>query len=48
MELYETAKRYVDAGLSVIPVRADGSKAPAIGSWKQFQERRPTAEELLS
>ena len=42
----ETACGYVDAGLSVIPVRADGSKRPALASWKQYQSRRPTPEEL--
>jgi hypothetical protein len=30
-----------DAGLSPIPIRADGSKSPAIARWKQYQVRRP-------
>lgn len=36
---------YLALGFSVIPVSADGSKAPALPSWKPYQERRPTAEE---
>ena len=36
---------YLRAGLSVIPVRADGSKAPAVPSWTQFQERQMTYDE---
>jgi hypothetical protein len=45
-DLLELARAYVRAGLSVIPVKADGSKSPAVLSWKQFQARRPTDEEL--
>ena len=32
-------------GLAIFPI-VDGDKRPAIISWTQFQERRPTAEEL--
>ncbi len=39
------AEAYVAAGLSVIPVRADGSKQPAV-PWGDYQERRPTRAEL--
>jgi hypothetical protein len=42
----EIARRYVAAGLSVIPIRPDGSKAPAVPSWNQYRERRPTPQEL--
>ena len=35
---------YVQAGFSCVPVRADGSKAAAIG-WKEFTTRRPTIAE---
>ena len=45
-ELVITALLYVTSGLSVIPVRPDGSKAPALKEWKQFQFRRPTEDEL--
>lgn len=40
-----SAKSAVTAGLSVIPVRLDGSKAP-VGSWKEYQTRRPTTDEI--
>jgi hypothetical protein len=39
------AGRYVAAGFSVIPVRADGSKRPAV-AWAEYQHRRPTDAEL--
>jgi hypothetical protein len=42
----ELARSYVAAGLSVIPVRADGTKAPALASWKDYQSRPPTDAEL--
>ncbi len=42
----EWARRYVAAGLSVIPVRTDGSKAPALPDWRQYTDRLPTDEEL--
>ncbi len=40
----EIARRYDAAGFSVIPVRADGSKAAAV-AWTEFQTRRPTEDE---
>ena len=39
------AKNYVGAGLSVIPIRADGTKKP-LGRWKNRQKKAPTDEEL--
>jgi hypothetical protein len=45
--LLSIARSYVAAGLSVLPVRSDGSKAPAIGEWKTYQKRRPTDDELI-
>ena len=45
--VYKVAKRYRDAGLSVIPIRPDGSKAPALASWQEFQERLATDLELI-
>ena len=44
-DLLAVARHYVKAGLSVIPVRADGSKASAI-KWGEFQERLPEPDEL--
>jgi putative DNA primase/helicase len=42
----EAALAYVKAGLSVLPVRANGSKAPAITHWKEYQHRLATEPEL--
>jgi hypothetical protein len=39
------AERYVSAGLSVIPIKPDASKAPAL-DWTEFQRRRPTRLEI--
>ena len=38
--------RLREAGLSTIPIKADGSKAPALSSWKAYQERLPDEGEL--
>jgi len=43
--LIDTAKEYTEGGLSVIPIRPDGSKAPSV-DWKQYQEAPPTLKEL--
>lgn len=37
---------YVGSGLSVIPIRRDSSKAPALREWRPYQFRRPTEAEL--
>jgi|SRR5579871_3243123 len=39
------ALAYLRAGFSVIPVRPDGTKIPAI-DWKEFQKRRATEAEV--
>lgn len=44
--VYAAAVSYVEAGLSVIPIRPDGSKAAALPTWKAYQERLPTPAEL--
>ncbi|MFM8271982.1 MAG: bifunctional DNA primase/polymerase [Gemmata sp.] len=46
-DLLAVARHYVAAGLSVIPVRADGSKAAAV-KWADLMERAPTADELTA
>lgn len=38
-------RSYLDAGLSIIPIKRDGSKRP-LGEWAQYQERIATPEEL--
>lgn len=40
------AKLAVANGLCVVPPREDGTKAPDATSWKTFQQRRPTSDEL--
>lgn len=63
LDVLAVARSYVAGGRSVIPVKLDGSKAPAsdmlpripdpdrpdrfIHSWRPFQDRKPTDEELL-
>ena len=44
--LRKLAKAWAKLGLSVIPIRPDASKSPAISSWKKFQERIATPEEI--
>jgi len=50
MTVLDYARKYVAAGLSVIPVRADGSKAPALakGEVEQYRERFAEDEELVA
>ena len=43
---YVYARDYRDAGISVIPLRLDGSKKPAIASWDPFTKRLATDSEL--
>lgn len=42
------ARWYVRNGLSVIPVRADGSKQPEFVGWRQYSDRMPTDDELAN
>lgn len=44
--LLDGARRLRDAGLSVIPIKTDGSKAVALSSWKPYQKQLPTEGEL--
>jgi len=46
MTTLDYALAYIHAGLSVIPIRPDGSKAPAIPSWEAYQHRRPNEHEV--
>jgi hypothetical protein len=43
--VYQFALKYLESGLSVIPLQY-GKKIPAIDSWKSYQERQPTKEEV--
>jgi len=42
---YEDARKLVDHGFSIFPIKLM-DKVPAISSWKEFQEKKPTEEEL--
>lgn len=42
----ELAGIYVASGLSVIPIKTDGSKAPALASWDEYKKRLPSTQEL--
>jgi hypothetical protein len=45
-EVLDAALRYYDLGLSVIPVRADGTKGPALRRWSQYQSVRAQPDQL--
>ena len=47
-EILTTALRFATQGIVVVPVAPDGSKRPGLSSWKEFQDRQPTQEELLA
>lgn len=47
-EILTTALRFATQDIVVVPVASDGSKRPGLSSWKEFQERKPTQEELLA
>ena len=42
----EAARSYHAAGLCLIPIRADGSKAPDVAGWKSYQSQRPSKGQL--
>lgn len=44
----EAALAYLDVGLSVIPVRANGTKAPLHDGWREFGTRRATRAEAAA
>jgi putative DNA primase/helicase len=43
--VYEAAREAHRAGLTVLPTKADGSKAVALPSWSQFKTRQPSQAE---
>jgi hypothetical protein len=43
--MLEFAQKYLNAGFSIIPL-APNSKRPALESWSEFQQRRPTLDEV--
>ncbi len=46
MTTLEAARLAYAAGLSILPVKDDGSKAPAGPSWEQYKHERPTQAEM--
>jgi len=43
-----TALELANEGISVVPVATDGSKRPGVSTWKEYQERRATSDELMA
>ena len=46
MSLLDAARSAYGAGLSLLPVREDGTKAPDVSSWREAQTVRPTVESM--
>lgn len=46
MTLQPLATKYTNAGLSVIPIKCDGSKRPALKEWTAYQQRIANQREL--
>ncbi|MBE3568401.1 MAG: bifunctional DNA primase/polymerase [Thermogemmatispora sp.] len=42
----QTALTALEAGISVVPIRPDGTKQPALTHWKRWQTIRPTVAEV--
>lgn len=47
-DILATALRFATQGIVAVPVASDGSKRPGLSSWKEFQDRQPTQDELLA
>src|SRR5437764_2037848 len=39
---YQVALVALEAGMSVLPIRPDGTKQPALPGWKRYQQEMPT------
>lgn len=46
MNLIPEALAFLQSGLTVIPIKLDGSKAPATKQWREFHQRPPTEDEV--
>lgn len=46
MNLLPEALAYLQAGITVIPIALDGSKAPATKKWRDYHQRPPTEAEI--
>src|SRR5438876_10417025 len=38
---YQVALAALEAGMSVLPIRPDGTKQPALSGWKRYQQEMP-------
>ena len=47
-EVLTRALQFAAQGICAVPVATDGSKRPGIASWKEYQSRRPTSDELVT
>jgi hypothetical protein len=45
--LLPIALRFATQGIVAVPTASDGSKRPMLPTWKEFQQRLPTQDELL-
>ncbi|MEU4239657.1 phage/plasmid primase, P4 family [Actinoplanes sp. NPDC026619] len=45
IDMQDAALAWYDAGCSVVPIRADGSKAPRV-PWRRYQTERPSREQV--
>jgi hypothetical protein len=45
--ILEESIRWHNAVIVPLPVRTDGSKAPGLPAWKEYQQRHPTIDELV-
>ncbi len=44
--VYETARQAAAAGISIVPIRNNGTKQPALSGWREYQKRRANSREL--
>jgi hypothetical protein len=45
-EILDAAIEYLDLGFSVLPIRPGETKKPYLTSWKEYQTRQPTEQEV--
>lgn len=45
MSIRKRALAWIDAGLSVVPIKPDGTKGPSV-PWREYQDRRMTPDEV--
>jgi P4 family phage/plasmid primase-like protien len=46
MTILDYARAYLNGGLSIIPIKADASKQPALKAWKTYETQLPTAADI--